>query len=70
MTHVPNDQLTPGLWYIKTFVEPFYSIVSVGRMVLGPYAGELWVWGIDEEGGHEVAVYDDDQFIGPVPPPK
>ena len=69
---VPHDQLTAGLWYLRTFVEPFYTVVSVFPMYdfqkMAP--GELAVWLIDEEGNHDLAAFDHDQFIGPVPPPS
>jgi hypothetical protein len=69
-TFVPHDQVEPGLWYLRKQVQPFYTVVHVQRMVLGPDEGKLYVWLIDEEGGEEIRQFDDDQFIGPVPPPE
>ena len=66
---VPHSELTPGLWYLRTDYEPFHTVVSILRYMIGPRKGELGVWMIDEEGSHEVAAFAEDQFIGPVPPP-
>lgn len=70
MTHVPHDQLTPGLWYLRTGYEPFYTVVSLTPYAFGPDEGKLGVWMIDEEGSHWVSDFADDQFIGKVPPPE
>jgi hypothetical protein len=42
--HVPHDQLTEGLWYLRTDYAPFYTIVSLTRYAIGPETGELGVW--------------------------
>ncbi len=69
MKHVPHDQLTDGLWYLRTQYAPFYTVVSLTRIVLGPDEGLLGVWLIDEEGNRYIEDFGEDQFIGPVPAP-
>lgn len=69
MTHVPHDRLTPGLWYIRTLYEPYYTVVSITPFVIGPDAGKLGVWMIDQEGNSWPEDFAPDQFIRPVPQP-
>lgn len=69
MTFTPHDQITPGFWYLRTVYEPGYTVVSVTLMVLGHDKGTLGVFVIDQEGKFDLADFDSDQFICPVPPP-
>lgn len=68
---VPHDELTEGLWYLRTQVEPYYTVVSLTHLfdIKNNQKGELACWLIDEEGDHEIAAFAADQFIGKVPPP-
>lgn len=66
----PHDKLTPGLWYLRTNHEPFYTVVSITQFVFGPDKGKLGVWLFDQEGNNEPADFGTDQFIGPVPAPE
>lgn len=66
---VRHEDLTEGLWYLRVDYAPYYTVVSLLRHTLGPYAGQLGVWLIDEEGNHWPEDFADDQFIGPVPAP-
>lgn len=67
--YVPHDQLTPGLWYLRTGHSPGYTVVSLTRYAIGPDEGRIGVWMIDEEGSHWPEDFAYDQFIGPVPAP-
>ncbi len=69
MAHVPHADLTPGYWYLRTDYSPGFTIVSLTPFAIGPDAGRLGVWSIDEEGNDWIEDYAHDQFIGPVPPP-
>ena len=66
MTFVPHDRISAGYWYLRTRYPPYYTIVSVTKIVLGPDAGEYGVWCFDEEGYQLLNVYGEDQFIRPV----
>lgn len=66
---VPHDQLTEGLWYLRTNYAPGYTVVSLTRYVIGPNANKIGVWMIDKEGSCKTAAFDEDQFISPVPSP-
>ncbi len=68
--HVRHEDLTEGLWYLRTDYAPYYTVVSSLRHALGPYTGQLGVWLIDEEGNRFVEDFAEDQFIGPVPAPN
>lgn len=61
--------IEPGYWYVKSHYKPFYEIVSVSKMLLGPDEGKLGVWSIDYEGYNLIEDYTPDQFIKPVPEP-
>lgn len=66
---VPHDQLTAGLWYLRTNYAPYYTIVSLTPFVIGPDTGKMGVWLFDQEGNNWVDDFGEDQFIGPVPAP-
>lgn len=68
-TFTPHDQLTPGLWYLRTDAAPGWTVVSITPFAIGPHEGELGVWMIDQEGNNWVGDFGPEQFIGPVPSP-
>ena len=66
---VLHKNLTPGFWYLRVDYEPFYDIVSIVKMMIGPDEGELVVFSIDHEGYHYIADFANDQFICKVTAP-
>lgn len=63
------DEITDGLWYMKTDYEPGYTVVEVMLSVFGPYEGRKIVYSFGDEYPNEIKAYSPDQFIGPVPKP-
>ncbi len=64
------DEVTPGLWYLKTDYGRGYTVVSVLFGVIpGPWEGEKMVFRIDEEGPIEIYAFSPEQFICEVPKP-